>query len=117
MNEEIRNETQPELPEYEQSEQMERALGEMMQINTPILDFVRMLFGLPAKFLLSPIFLLAFAQTIIGSLFELSLSWEEIQELGTLYGTSIFLILTGAGIRGAIRSFEKEATESPVRKI
>lgn len=116
MNEEIRNETQPELPEYEQSEQMERALGEMMQINTPILDFVRMLFGLPAKFLLSPIFLLAFAQTIIGSLFELSLSWEDIQELGTLYGTFIFLSLTGAGIRGAIRSFEKEATESPVRK-
>ena len=49
MNEEIRNETQPELPEYEQSEQMERALGEMMQLNTPILDFVRMLFGVPAK--------------------------------------------------------------------
>ena len=116
MNEEIRTEIQPELPETEneQDVQMEHALSEMMQLDTPILDLVRALLGFPAKFVLSPIMLYALAQTFIASLFELS--WEDIWEVGSVYLEFILLSLTGAGIRGAIRSFEKDATESPVRK-
>ena len=102
-----------EMNENNNDMQMEKALSEMMQIDTPILDLVSSVFRLPIKLLLSPIGLYAFGQGALGAL--LSLNFEGLLEVGGVY-LEFFVIGAAAKFgTGAIRDFEKDITEGSIR--
>lgn len=100
--------------EYDLDEQMEHALDEMMQMSTPILDLVAWVCCLPAKLYLHPIFVGSMAMVALSALFDKGSG--VIQELAGIYLPAIGLALAGKGTTGAMRHFEKEAVEDPVRK-
>ena len=100
--------------EYDIDSHMESALGEMMQLRTPLLDFVKKVLCLPAKLALHPIAITSLIQVGMPYLFSLDL--EHLQEIADFYIPVLGLGLTANGTVGVIRHLEKEAVESPVRK-
>lgn len=102
-----------EMNENSNDMQMEKALSEMMQIDTPVLDLVSTVFRLPIKLLLSPIGLYSFGLGALQALFRLD--FEGILEVGGAYLEFFVLGAIAKFGTGAIRDLEKDLTEGSVR--